>query len=355
MSRAQLTSTVEQNTGGAVAPFVAGKNKIINGDFAINQRGFTSTSTSGTYGFDRWTWEFSQTSGTAPVYSAQAFTPGTAPVAGYEGTNYAQLVSSGQSTAGDYTAIVQRIENVRTFAGQTVTISFWAKTTSGTAVVGLGGYQSFGTGGSALAFITPPTPVTISSNWARYSQTFTLPSIAGKTIGTASFVHLYLFTSAGSTISGYGYPVIGIQNNTFSFWGVQLEAGSVATPFTTATGTLSGELAACQRYYWRDTAAGTSSYVTGFSPAGSTGGAFTFTRPPVNLRIFPTALDYSAIVLDDGYSANYALTSLALASGYSSTNQIALNASVSSGLTSGKVYGLRCNASTGYIGLSAEL
>ena len=39
MSRAQLTSTVEQNTGGAVSPYVAGKNKIINGDFGIWQRG----------------------------------------------------------------------------------------------------------------------------------------------------------------------------------------------------------------------------------------------------------------------------------------------------------------------------
>ena len=47
MSRAQLTSTVEQNTGGAVALFVAGKNKIISGDFGIWQRGTSFTPTSG--------------------------------------------------------------------------------------------------------------------------------------------------------------------------------------------------------------------------------------------------------------------------------------------------------------------
>ena len=351
MSRAQLTSTVEQNTGGAVAPFVAGKNKIINGDFAINQRGFTSTSTSGTYGFDRWTWEFSQTSGTAPVYSAQAFTPGTAPVAGYEGTNYAQLVSSGQSTAGDYTAIVQRIENVRTFAGQTVTISFWAKTTSGTAVVGLGGYQSFGTGGSALAFITPPTPVTISSNWARYSQTFTLPSIAGKTIGTASFVHLYLFTSAGSTISGYGYPVIGIQNNTFSFWGVQLEAGSVATPFTTATGTLSGELTACQRYYFRW--GGNSNYQRyGTGLFNSTTQGYAYVQFPILMRATPSSMDYSLLGYYDG-STSAGFSSASMQNNGQNGTDIAL---VGTGFTAYRPFIFSANGSTSsYLGFSAEL
>ena len=75
MSRAQLTSTVEQNTGGAVAPFVAGKNKIINGDFAINQRAFSSTTTQSTYMFDRWPANFSVASGTT-TYTAQPLQQG---------------------------------------------------------------------------------------------------------------------------------------------------------------------------------------------------------------------------------------------------------------------------------------
>jgi len=42
--------------GGSVPTsleFTAGKNKIINGDFGVNQRNFTSTTTDATFGFDR--------------------------------------------------------------------------------------------------------------------------------------------------------------------------------------------------------------------------------------------------------------------------------------------------------------
>jgi len=106
------------------APFAAGKNKIINGDFYVNQRNFTCTTSSTTFGHDRW--RLRSAGGTA-TYSTQAFTAGTAPVAGYEGTNFARLVTSGQSGTNDYASIEQPIEDVRTFAGQTVTVSFWAK------------------------------------------------------------------------------------------------------------------------------------------------------------------------------------------------------------------------------------
>jgi hypothetical protein len=34
--------------------FAAGKSKIINGDFGINQRAFTITTTNDAYTFDRW-------------------------------------------------------------------------------------------------------------------------------------------------------------------------------------------------------------------------------------------------------------------------------------------------------------
>ena len=165
--------------------FLAGKNKIINGDFNVNQRSFTSTTTSSAYNFDRFMTEYG---GGTVTTSAQTFTPGTAPVSGYEAINFVRVATSGQSSSADYCIFQQRIENVRTFAGQTVTISFWAKATSGTPSVAAEVRQNFG--GSNV--FTPAGKVAITTSWARYSLTVNVPSIAGKTITTGEFFALDL-------------------------------------------------------------------------------------------------------------------------------------------------------------------
>lgn len=237
----------------------AGKNKIINGDFAINQRSFTSTTTSATYGFDRWIYACAD--GTV-TYSAQTFTPGSAPVVGYEAANFARIQTTGQTLTTASGILRQFIEDVRTFAGQTITISFWAKAASGTPKVAVEIQQGFGTGGSPSATVnTYGNQVTLSTSWARYSVTMSVPSISGKTIGTTTpgQLNINLWVSAGSSFDSRTGS-LGIQTNTFDFWGVQMEAGSVATAFQTATGTLAGELQAAQRYY-------SKSYQIGTSPA----------------------------------------------------------------------------------------
>jgi|688.fasta_scaffold342897_1 hypothetical protein len=232
----------QANFGGG--QFAAGKNKIINGDFRINQRAFTSITTDGTYGFDRWALG---TAGGA-TYTPQTFTAGAAPVAGYEAINFAQVATTGQTATSTITILLERIEDVRTFAGQTATVSFWAKATSGTPKIAVEMQQNFGSGGSATVN-TYAGQITMTTSWVRYSVTVAVPSVSGKTIGTSSFLALQLWTSAGSDFNARTGS-LGIQTATIGIWGVQLEAGSVATPFQTATGTIQGELAACQRYYW---------------------------------------------------------------------------------------------------------
>ena len=229
----------------------AGKNKIINGDFTFNQRQFTSNTTTGAYNFDRW---LQQNSGGTFTVTPQTFTAGAAPVAGYESTNYLQGITATQSAAGDYAIITQRIENVRTFAGTSVTISFYAKANTGTPKIGVELQQNFGSGGSPSTTVSIPAgSVTLTTSFARYSVTVAVPSISGKTVGSTantSYLELNLWTSSGAT-NATRASSIGIQNFTASVWGVQVEYGSLATPFQNATGTIQGELAACQRYYQR--------------------------------------------------------------------------------------------------------
>jgi len=253
------------------ANFAAGKNKIINGAFDNWQRGTSFTLTSNVdniYTADRFI-DFYTGTGTTTV-SQQTFTPGTAPVAGYEGSYFKRAALSSGST---YYATQQKIEDVRTFAGQTVTVSFWAKATSSIGFL-IYWRQNFGTGGSALADTT--TSITVgSSSWTRYTATISSPSLAGKTIGTSSHIQLILAQSGGT-----------VASNTVDFWGFQVEAGSVATAFQTATGTIQGELAACQRYFY-SVASGTNQLIGagGYYAAGEINAVMYF---PVQMRVKPT-------------------------------------------------------------------
>jgi hypothetical protein len=339
----------------------AGKNKIINGDFTVNQRAFSSTTTDGTYTFDRW--QAKTTDGTN-TFSSQTFTAGTAPVAGYEGKNYLRIVTSGQTATNARTNIQQPIENVRVFAGQTVTVSFWAKAASGTPSIAPELLQSFGTGGSPSSIvntiIASPAKQAITTSWARYSFNISVPSISGKTVGTTdntSALFLLLWVSAGSDFNARTGS-LGIQTNTFEFWGVQVEYGSYATPFQTATGTIQGELAACQRYYQRfgakngQTVGTNATYGTGFTT--STTGVNITVPFPVTMRITPTAIEYASITAYDAALTQYTPSAVALVAGQSGLDAGNVQLTVT-GATAARAAVIIQSATTGYLAFSAEL
>jgi hypothetical protein len=338
MSRARDVADIQDNAGGAVPPFVAGKNKIINGDFGVWQRGTTFTNaTVNTFNSDRWF--FGGSGNNTGSISRQTFTPGTAPVAGYEGKFFYRF---DQTSTAITPAIIQRIEDVQTFAGQTVTLSFWVKTSAAVTggITNIYLEQMFGSGGSGSVGTLVIDTTNTTTSWTRVSGTITLPSISGKTIGTGSYLQLTIYPKASTVI-------------TFDIWGVQLEAGSVATPFTTATGTIQGELAACQRYYQRITATSAFGTLTNLGIAGSTTLCGVIINLPVTLRVSPTAIDYSTVRLTDQFATSPAVSALTI--GETTLSTLALNAT-STGLTIARSYRLEANNSTSaYVGLSAEL
>jgi len=336
-SGAVTVSFDQANFGGG--QYAAGKNKVINGDMGIWQRGtsISLTNASAAYGADRFLAQCNFSAGTS-TFSQQTFTAGAAPVAGYEGQYFARLTCGSTSTYANYS---QKVEDVRTFAGQTVTLSYWAKASASvTSAPNL--LQNFGAGGSS-SVNNFGTSVTLTTSWVRYSTTVSIPSISGKTIGGSSFLQVYLEFSSN------------LNSATIDLWGVQLEAGSTATPFQTATGTKQGELAACQRYYFRFAGGQTfSRYGTGYS--SNTNTAFFNLPLPVSLRVAPTAVDYSTLILDNGFGTSAAVTAVTLTANCQSPTVGSIGVNVASGLTADRNYQIENNGSTaGYIGFTAEL
>jgi hypothetical protein len=335
-----LVANSSQTTGLAYTNnFAAGKNAIINGAFNVWQRGtsFTVGAGAAVYTSDRY-YYYSGTSGAATV-SQQTFTPGTAPVSGYEGTYFYRInQTSGASTNP---SLEQKIENVRTFAGQTVTVSFWAKS-AGTSTFGLNFLQNFGTGGSPSTTVSTTaiaSGTATTTGWQRFTASVALPSISGKTIGTSGdYLDVNWYWPTSTTY-------------TFDIWGVQVEAGSVATAFQTATGTVQGELAACQRYYWRF---GGNSVNQRFG----NGLAYTATAvfiqivPPVPMRVSPTAIEYSTLMV---FNATQTLTPSAIALNNSSPFVTELLATTSGAIVNSP-FVMSANSSTSaYLAFTAEL
>jgi hypothetical protein len=132
----------------------------------------------------------------------------------------------------------QRIEDVRTCAGQTVTVTFFAKAASAFTMPSLTWQQNFGTGGSPSAGPSTnlATNIAITTSWTKYTYTVKVPSISGYTIGTTTpgFLGLRFFLPLNTTF-------------TFDLWGVQVEQNYQPTPFEQRP--IGTELALCQRYY----------------------------------------------------------------------------------------------------------
>ena len=319
--------------------FTAGKNRIINGDFGVWQRGTSISLTNNvtSYVCDRFRVYSSFSAGTT-TFTQQTFTPGTAPVSGYEGTYFGRLTLGSTAT---YWQLEQPIEDVRTYAGQTVTFSFWAKA-GATVVVTPSFYQAFGTGGSS-GVTTNGSNLTITTSWTRYTSTVTLPSVAGKTIGTSSNLALALLYVSGT-----------INSSTVDTWGWQLEAGSTATAFQTATGTVQGELAACQRYYYRlSGASGQNNFYIGSGTVNASGSnAYIYTKYPTTMRVVPTFTFLSA--------GNYYIVSSpqGVATSVGTDNPGVDSAGLTFAKATMVAYGsatIQANTSSAYIEMSAEL
>jgi hypothetical protein len=278
-------------------PLAGMRNAIINGNFDIWQRG-TSFTGIDFHGADRW---LNARVGSTHTATRQAFTLGQTDVPG-EPEYFCRTVVSSVAGAGNFALLVQRIEDVRTFAGQQVTVSFWAKVDS-TKNIAVELVQDFGTGGSPSAQVRAigTTKVSIGTNWQKVTVTATVPSISGKTLGTDgnSYLALNFWFDAGSDWNT-STDSLGQQSGTFDIAQVQMEPGPVDTPFERRP--IGTELALCQRYFNKSYAVGTNpgtattsgQLAPSFAAAG-TGAMHSIVRYPVVMRSTATVTVYNPV------------------------------------------------------------
>lgn len=214
----------------------SGRNAMINGGFDFWQRGTTFTTPSG-YTADRWKPLYDGTIGTFTV-TRQSFTLGQTDVP-YEPSYFFRWNHTAAGSGSSYRLIEQRIEGVRSFASQQVSLSFYAKAdTARTLTISYN--QFFGGGGSPSATVAATVATfNITTAWQKYSVTFTVPSIAGKTIGTNGTDNYFSIQIQ--------FPVN--TTMTIDLSSVVLNEGAAAAPFSRHGGTFATDLAACQRYF----------------------------------------------------------------------------------------------------------
>ena len=224
MSRAREFADL---AGSADAGGITGRNMVINGSFAVSQRGTSFSAPNGVYTLDRMR---CAQANSADTISQQTFTAGQTNVPGSP-KNFLRF-AFGAATANR--VLETRIEDVYTCAGQSITLSFYAKASSAhTSSIEL--TQSFGSGGSsAVAFGTQNYDITTS--FQRFEFTLSCPSISGKTVGAGSYL------SAAFVRSLSAGPSINVDIAL-----LQLEVGEQATPFEHRS--FGDVLKQCERFY----------------------------------------------------------------------------------------------------------
>ena len=264
-------NTITDASGGATTSIngftpsvsnMAGRNRIINGDMRIDQRnaGASYTQVNGAYSLDRWAGNSFDGGAATNKFSVQQST--TAP-AGFSNSLLVTSLAATADSGNDIFNIEQKIEGFNsadlafgTVSAKTITLSFWVRS------------SLTGTFGGAIKNSARdrayPFAYTISSaNTFEYKTITIAGDTSGTWVGATNGTGLWLsfglgvssnrsntagawaggdlFSSTGAT------RVIGTSGATWQVTGVQLEAGSVATPFEHRQ--YGQELALCLRYF----------------------------------------------------------------------------------------------------------
>jgi len=248
-------ASVSSINGGALAGL---RNRIMNGAMTLAQRGVSFPAiTSGTYTLDRWLWN--NIGSMVCTVSESSDVPNDTFI---NSLKVDVTTADASLAAGEYATILQPIEgvNVRDLIGTTFTLSFWVK--SPKAGVHCVSFRNERTPLPDRSYVKEYTVVT-ANTWEYKTVTVVGGLITAGTWNWTNGLGLdVLFVlSAGTTwhTTADAWQIgnflstanqVNVMDNTandFFITGVQLEPGTVATPFERRPQGL--ERVLCERYY----------------------------------------------------------------------------------------------------------
>ena len=233
------------------------RNKIINGQFDIWQRGpgtfdETAISVNGKYTADRWVFGGSDAGGVrTSAIDRRTFDEGQTDVPDNPTfyLDYQNVVAGGNINVSS--VIIQRMEDVRLLSDGLATLSFWAKAdTAGPHTIAIHFRQFFGSLGGDPSNVLPGQEITLTDVWTQYILVFTIPNISGATLGSAGDdgLRLRFVTQAGSgTAIAFNLPNPVNFTGVLSLANVQLEDENPSPEFEDRPRAL--ELSLCERFY----------------------------------------------------------------------------------------------------------
>ena len=235
------------------------RNKIINGDMRIAQRGTSVFTAGNTYGLDRWK-NWKSGSGSFTVEQSTDV-PITEP---FQYSLKSTVTTNSTPSGGNYYGVAQYIEGNNTHslgfgtsAAKTITLSFWVKSSvTGTYSVAISNKDG------ATRTYAADYSISSANTWEKKSLTIS-GDVAGtwnknNTTGLRVWFALGMGSTYSTTTSNSWESSPGIQSPsaidwisnsgaTFFITGVQLEEGTVPTPFEHRPYGI--ELSLCKRYF----------------------------------------------------------------------------------------------------------
>lgn len=383
MSTIKVTNVNPPTAGDAVninglayptAGPLSSRNLIVNGAMQVWQRatsvtGVADNTNEGYQSVDRFGFSFGSTHGGACTISKSTTVPSGE---GFAQSYKVDVTTSATPTANQTTGIYTKIEaqNVAnsgwnyTSTSSYVTLSFWARSSkAGTYCV----YIDSQDAATYEKYVKEYTLV--ADTWKRVEITVPGKSTLAYNNDNGEGIFAFWALSAGSSRNGStdatwetGSNVatsnqvnfFDSTSNDFYLTGVQLEVGSVATPFEHRS--YGDELARCQRYYQRLQSRLADSIVYVGYNAGTTSSRGTVYLP-VSMRTNPTAVETTGTASDYNIRSGGSTTTCNSVPSFefATTESIGLQFNVSSGLTSDAVSMCRFVNTDAFLAWGAEL